>query len=287
VTEFANTSYLLQLNNIFTGIFNATFVGLAVFDAETRVVLSNRAFAFMVANSTVPSFVGKTIREILGRAADELEFAVKAVFDGNMSHLSVDISTKVSHSGLVNHCLFSLVPIEDPAKGLTQVAAITVETSHQKRIEQYFLTMMGDISWIRAQISSDPPDLRDFSDRLCPNEEAGLLDLVSKELRSISEMVNDTRNASWNVAEALAQSEPAKQDASASSKPGEFAALSPRERQVLVLAGKGKDTKEIASLLDLSPSTVSTYRTRLERKLGLHSPVEVALYAVQKRAESP
>src|SRR6185437_8023808 len=109
-------------------IFNATFVGLAVFDAETRVVLSNRAFAFMVANSTISSCVGKRIREILGRAADELESAVKAVLDGNMSHLRVDVSTKMPHSGLVNHYLFSLVPIEDRAKGLTQVAVITVET---------------------------------------------------------------------------------------------------------------------------------------------------------------
>lgn len=277
----------MQFHNIVTGILNATFVGLAVFDAETRVVLANRAFAFMVANSRVPPCLGKTIREILGPAADELEFAVRAVLAADISHLSVDVSTRMSHSGLVNHCLFSLVPIEDRARGLTQVAAITVETSHQRRIEQYLLTLMGDISWIRAQISRDPSDMQNCGEPLCPIEKAELLDLVSKELRSISEIVNATVNASWNGAEASDQSELAKQSMPASAKVDEFALLSPRERQVLVLAGKGKDTKEIASLLDLSPSTVSTYRNRLERKLGLHSPVEVALYAVQRRVTSP
>ena len=284
--KFENASHLLQLEKIFAGIFNAGFVGLAVFDAETRVLLANRAFADMVAKATVPLCFGKTIRELLGTAADELEFAIRAVLNGDRSYSSVDVSTKLSLSGLINYCLFSLVPIRDRATGLTQVAAITVETNHQKRIEQYFLTLMADISWIRAQISRELPDLQNCREPLCPNEKAKPLDVVSEELRNILEIVNNTMSASWYAAEALDQAEPAKQNLSDALQPDEFASLSPRERQVLVLAGKGKDTKAIASLLKLSPSTVSTYRNRLERKLGLHSPVEVALYAVQKHLVS-
>ncbi|HEX4997888.1 MAG TPA: response regulator transcription factor [Terriglobia bacterium] len=59
--------------------------------------------------------------------------------------------------------------------------------------------------------------------------------------------------------------------------------LTEREKEVLQLLAEGKANKEVASMLNLSISTVETHRTRLMQKLNLHSSAEIVLYAVRKR----
>lgn len=56
--------------------------------------------------------------------------------------------------------------------------------------------------------------------------------------------------------------------------------LSARESEVLTLIGQGKGSKEIAALLFVSEATVSEYRKRICRRLGLHSTAELAACAV-------
>lgn len=55
--------------------------------------------------------------------------------------------------------------------------------------------------------------------------------------------------------------------------------LSPREREVLHLLCQGHTNQSIAEKLDVSPKTVSTYRTRIGEKLGLHSIADFVRYA--------
>jgi two-component system, NarL family, invasion response regulator UvrY len=57
--------------------------------------------------------------------------------------------------------------------------------------------------------------------------------------------------------------------------------LSNRELQVLRMVAMGKALKEIAAELSLSEKTIGTYRTRISRKLGLGTNVEIARYATR------
>lgn len=59
--------------------------------------------------------------------------------------------------------------------------------------------------------------------------------------------------------------------------------LSNREFQVLCRIGAGDSVKEIAARLDLSPKTVSTYRTRILEKLELDTTAELIRYAVEHK----
>lgn len=61
------------------------------------------------------------------------------------------------------------------------------------------------------------------------------------------------------------------------------AALSEREFQVLLRICAGGATKDIASELNLSPKTVSTYRSRLLAKLGLSSNADLVRYALDHK----
>jgi len=57
--------------------------------------------------------------------------------------------------------------------------------------------------------------------------------------------------------------------------------LSSRELQVLRMVASGKTIKEAATDLALSEKTVATYRSRISRKLGLGTNVELARYALK------
>lgn len=56
--------------------------------------------------------------------------------------------------------------------------------------------------------------------------------------------------------------------------------LSEREREVLVAIAEGASSKEIGRRFAVSPNTVRTYRTRLRRKLDLHTVAAFTEYAV-------
>jgi len=58
--------------------------------------------------------------------------------------------------------------------------------------------------------------------------------------------------------------------------------LTDREKEVLQLLAEGRANKEVATLLDLSLSTVETHRSNLMQKLNLHNTAEIVLYAVRK-----
>ena len=60
-------------------------------------------------------------------------------------------------------------------------------------------------------------------------------------------------------------------------------ALTPREIEVMTWIAKGRRVAEIATALARSPKTISTLRSRVFRKLDVHSDVEVALLAIRHR----
>ena len=57
-------------------------------------------------------------------------------------------------------------------------------------------------------------------------------------------------------------------------------ALSPREKEIVVCVARGMANKEIADELCVSINTVTTHRRNISAKLGIHSPVGLAIYAI-------
>jgi two-component system invasion response regulator UvrY len=59
--------------------------------------------------------------------------------------------------------------------------------------------------------------------------------------------------------------------------------LSNREFEVLRLIASGKTVSEIASVLSLSDSTISTYRGRILEKMGMKTSAELTRYAIHNK----
>lgn len=58
--------------------------------------------------------------------------------------------------------------------------------------------------------------------------------------------------------------------------------LTPRERQVLQLVAEGKTSKEIATLLNLTPKSAESYRSRIMEKLDIHETAGLVRYAIRQ-----
>jgi len=61
--------------------------------------------------------------------------------------------------------------------------------------------------------------------------------------------------------------------------------LSKREFEVLNLIAAGKTPKEIAEIMDVSPKTISTYRTRIMDKLSLETSSQLQRFAYETFSE--
>jgi DNA-binding NarL/FixJ family response regulator len=62
--------------------------------------------------------------------------------------------------------------------------------------------------------------------------------------------------------------------------------LSNRELEAFELMGQGQTTEKIATLMNVSPKTVETYRARIKEKLGLRNVTELVQRAAQWVLES-
>ena len=58
--------------------------------------------------------------------------------------------------------------------------------------------------------------------------------------------------------------------------------LSPRESELLPLLARGMKLRDSAARMSITYKTADSHRTRLMRKLGVQSRVELARYAIRK-----
>lgn len=65
-------------------------------------------------------------------------------------------------------------------------------------------------------------------------------------------------------------------------EPAPHAHLTSREIQVLRLVAEGHSSKEIASLLDISPRTAETHRANVMSKLGFGSVADLVRFAIRE-----
>ncbi|WP_018358943.1 response regulator transcription factor [Porphyromonas levii] len=59
--------------------------------------------------------------------------------------------------------------------------------------------------------------------------------------------------------------------------------LTPREQEVVIAVVKGLTNKEIADALFLSTHTIITHRRNIARKLNIHSPAGLTIYAIMNK----
>jgi two-component system, NarL family, invasion response regulator UvrY len=103
-------------------------------------------------------------------------------------------------------------------------------------------------------------------------------DMASEELvNAVKRVLSGRKYISPSVAEKLAVS----LDKDASKLPHEY--LSDREFDVLKLIASGNSVTQIAEILSLSSTTVSTYRARIMSKMNMKTNTSLTLYAMENK----
>jgi DNA-binding NarL/FixJ family response regulator len=109
------------------------------------------------------------------------------------------------------------------------------------------------------------------------------------ELFAVAWEQGRARSLEQAVAYALRQIDPFEDDEAVAATPGpvastterDVAALTPREREVAVLVGRGYSNRQIAEALVIAEKTAEVHARNIREKLGLESRAQIAAWAAQ------
>ena len=99
----------------------------------------------------------------------------------------------------------------------------------------------------------------------------------SELIKAVNKVIREGKYISAALAEQLVT------DIARSTDRPPHETLSDREFEVMRLIASGRTAGEIANLLSLSDSTISTYRARILEKMGMKTNAELTHYAIQNK----
>ena len=105
------------------------------------------------------------------------------------------------------------------------------------------------------------------------NKDAAPTELV----KAVQRILQGRKYITPNIAEMLAS------DLTLATDKAPHELLSDREFHVMKLLAEGKTISDIAEMLSLSPTTISTYRARIMEKMKMKANAELARYALENR----
>jgi PAS domain S-box-containing protein len=143
--------------------FNASTVGLGVCDQQLRYEVVNETLAGMNGISA-EAHLGKTVRDIMGDAADVVEPPMKRVVATGRPVCNFEISVKLPTRAEVGHWIENYFPIKDGAGKVKQVGAIVVEVTHEKKLEESLRLLTRKL--LRAQDEEQRRVARDLHDSI-------------------------------------------------------------------------------------------------------------------------
>jgi GAF domain-containing protein len=113
----------------------ASTAGIAILDSEYRYLWLNERLAAL--NGLKPSeHLGKTVREVIGQIADEIEPYLQRVFSTGASILNVEISGAHSARKTTVHRRQHFFPIKGKANHVARVGVVVTEIRDAKRFQK-------------------------------------------------------------------------------------------------------------------------------------------------------
>jgi len=268
IEQFADSAVLGEPQKLLRAVFNAPTVGLAILDRRLRFRAVNNALGSI--NGVPPeAHLGKTIRGVLGKAAVALEPPFKHVFSNGREVSNLEVCAKLPNRPEVGYWIENYFPLRDAAGRVQQVAAVVVEITEQKKLQQSLcsvtemlfrnlvLTVNNSEAFLRQFTQESRKQIPDSGANHDPSPVTGLSEVL--EGRSESDV-----NAKVGVVP-----------------------LTPREREVVKLLADGRGNKGTAAILGVSVKTIEAHRQRIMLKLGVHTATGLLHYAVTNKILDP
>ena len=123
-----------EAEQLLSAFFNASSVGLCIFDSQLRFQAVNHALAAMDGLS-VEAHTGKTILETLGNL-NGLELALQRVLVTGEPVLDLQLSGHLPNRAEGIHWTGNYFPITDRSGNTKQIGAVVVDMTKQKKLEE-------------------------------------------------------------------------------------------------------------------------------------------------------
>jgi DNA-binding CsgD family transcriptional regulator len=246
-------------------LFNEPTVGLATVDPQLRFRTVNQAFAGMT--GVVPEkLLGKTIHDVIGRAAVAFEVPLKHVFSTGLDVWNLEISAKLPTRNEIGYWIHSCFAIRNGTTSVKHVGAITVEITELRKLQQSLCHVTNSL-FRNLLLSAHDSDA-----------------LLQRVMQGSLAQLPDERPNSDHLAETRFSTHIARQT---TEHTVHLVALTPREQDVVKLLAEGNGNKQTAIRLGITVKTVETHRARIMLKLGLHSTPDLVRYALSNNILDP
>lgn len=159
----------------------------------------------------------------------------------------------------------AVIDIKLPDISGFEVAAAAAKQSPETRI--IMLSMHADEYHVDEAIRSGA--LGYVVKNAMEHELLDAVEAVAAGNRYFSRLLNRPASGRSEAAQAPAHSDP-------------YHTLTKREKEILCLIAQGRQNKQIAEALFISPRTVETHRARIMQKLNLQSATELVHFAVRR-----
>jgi formate hydrogenlyase transcriptional activator len=126
---------LLESAELCGAYFSASKVGLCILDADFRYFSINHVLAEMN-GLPAEAHLGKTVREVLGDVAEVVEPQLKRTLETRQPVLNLEISSVLPTRTEPGHWIAHYIPIKDASGEVTQIGAVVVEITEQKKLEE-------------------------------------------------------------------------------------------------------------------------------------------------------
>jgi formate hydrogenlyase transcriptional activator len=131
---FASPEALTDPEKLLAAYFSSSDVGLGILDSNLRVLAVNQTLA-EINGIPAADHLGKTLREILGEFADVLEPKLQRVL-ATHEPVNFEISNTLPTRTEPGHWIAHYLPIPDATGAVTRIAAIVVEITARKKLEE-------------------------------------------------------------------------------------------------------------------------------------------------------
>ncbi len=135
VIALAYPEALNDPEKLLAAYFTSAAVGLGILDTQFRYLAINDALARMN-GMPAKDHIGKTIQEVLGSLAPMMEADLQRVISTGEAVLNTEASGVLRARTDVGHWVAHLFPIKDATGKVTRIAAVVIEITTQKNLEQ-------------------------------------------------------------------------------------------------------------------------------------------------------
>ena len=126
---------LSEPEQLLAAFFASSSIGLSIIDAQLNYLAINKALADM---NGLPAEVhlGKSVREVLGSAADAIEPILHRVVLTGKGAMNVELTAQLPTRTEMGHWVVHYFPMNDASGKLSRIGVVVVEVTKQKRLKK-------------------------------------------------------------------------------------------------------------------------------------------------------